>query len=179
MAEQIKKVIIKNKNLPYVSFDDNALFYPIRYRVVSEDKNRVSQWSPTYKLEVPPTTDAGLPYDGAVNSSRFHINTVGNNPMTINAVWSFKTASENPSALEKVFADVKVFDIWIRWNPNNSPDNINWTEWEHVTTVSTTSFSTIKKTTGNPKQVQIAIQIPTNRKVRDDRLTLFIGKSNI
>jgi hypothetical protein len=179
MTEKIKKVTIKNKNLPYVSFDDTALFYPVRYRIISEDKNRVSQWSPTYKLEVPPTSDAGLPYDGSVDANRFHINTVGSNPMTINATWAFKTLTESPTDLEKVFSDVKVFDIWVRWNPNNAPDNVSWTTWEYITTVSTTTFSTLKRTTGSPKQVQIAVQIPTNKKVRDDRLTLFIGKSNI
>jgi hypothetical protein len=179
MAEILKKVVVKNKNLPYVSFDDTMLFYPVRYRIVSEDKNRVSQWSPTYKLEVPPTSDAGLPYDGAVNSTRFHIDTTGSNPTVINAIWSFKTTAENPSSLEKVFADVNVFDIWVRWNPNNSPSNTGWTEWEHISTVSTRAFSTIKRTVGDPKQVQIAVQIPTNTKVRDDRLTLFIGKSNV
>lgn len=179
MAEQIKKVAIKNKNLPYVSFDDTMLYYPVRYRIVTEDKNRVSQWSPTYKLEVPPTSAAGLPYDGAASSSRFHINTVGSNPTTINAVWSFKTAAENPSNLEKVFSDVSIFDVWVRWNPVNAPTDTGWTDWEYKATVSTTSFSTIKIATGDPKQVQIAIQIPTNKKVRDDRLTLFIGKSNV
>jgi hypothetical protein len=176
MTEVIKKVIIKNKTLPPVTFDDNSLFYSIRYRVISEDKNRVSQWSPTYKLQAPTATSAGLPYDGAVSPERFHINVVGN---TINAVWSFKPIAQNPTDLEKIFAETASFDVWTRWNPNASPSNVGWTAWEKVSTVSTNSFSTLKKTTGSPLQVQIAVQIPTNVKVRDDRLTLFIGKSSV
>jgi len=176
VAEVIKKVIIKNKNLPSVTFDDNSLFYSVRYRIISEDKNRTSQWSPVYKLEAPTTTSAGLPYDGAVTPERFHINVVGN---TINAVWSFKPTAQNPTNLEKIFAETSVFDVWTRWNPNATPSNTGWTEWEKVSTVSTNSFSTLKKTTGSPLQVQIAIQIPTNVKVRDNRLTLFIGKSSV
>ena len=40
----IKKVIIKKASLP--ALDHNKVGYVFRYRVVSEDKNRTSQWSP-------------------------------------------------------------------------------------------------------------------------------------
>jgi hypothetical protein len=40
----IKKVIIKKASLPAV--DSNKVGYVFRYRIVSEDKNRTSQWSP-------------------------------------------------------------------------------------------------------------------------------------
>jgi hypothetical protein len=179
MSEILKKVIIKNKNLPSVSFDDNLLFYPVRYRIVSEDKNRVSQWSPTYKLQVPPTSQAGLPYDGAVSSKRFNISTSGSSPVKIDANWSFKQESESPTNLEKIFSNTQSFDVWVRWNSVASPNTANWENWEFFSTVNTTSFSTTKRTTATTNQIQIAIQISTNTKVRDDRLTLFIGKSNV
>jgi hypothetical protein len=179
MAEILKKVIIKNKNLPSLSFDDNALFYPVRYRIISEDKNRVSQWSPTYKLQVQSTSAAGLPYDGAVAPKRFSISTSGSGPVKIDANWSFKQESETPTNLEKIFSNIQSFDIWVRWNSVASPNTANWESWEFFSTVNTTSFSTIKRTTATTNQIQIAVQIPTNTKVRDDRLTLFIGKSNV
>jgi hypothetical protein len=40
----IKKVIIKKASLP--PLDHSKIGYVFRYRVVSEDKNRTSQWSP-------------------------------------------------------------------------------------------------------------------------------------
>ncbi len=40
----IKKVIIKKASLP--ALDHDKVGYVFRYRVVSEDKNRTSQWSP-------------------------------------------------------------------------------------------------------------------------------------
>ena len=40
----IKKAIIKKALLPAI--DSNNIGYIFRYRVVSEDKNRTSQWSP-------------------------------------------------------------------------------------------------------------------------------------
>jgi hypothetical protein len=179
MIEKIKKVTIKNKSLPNVSTDATMLFYPVRYRIISEDKNRVSQWSPTYKLEAPSTTDAGLPYDGAVSSKRFNISVTGTSPVIINTNWSFKQESESPTDLEKIFSQTKDFDVFLRWNAIASPNTANWESWEFMSTVGSTSFSTTKRTTSTTNQVQIAVQIPTNAKVRDDRLTLFIGKSNV
>ena len=40
----IKRVIIKKSSLP--PLDHNKVGYFFRYRIVSEDKNRTSQWSP-------------------------------------------------------------------------------------------------------------------------------------
>jgi hypothetical protein len=40
----IKKVIIKKASLPALDYD--KVGYIFRYRIISEDKNRTSQWSP-------------------------------------------------------------------------------------------------------------------------------------
>ena len=42
----IKKVTIKKSSLPPIDYDTQK--YNIRYRIVSEDKNRSSHWSPIY-----------------------------------------------------------------------------------------------------------------------------------
>lgn len=45
MADQgIKKIIVKKSSLPALDF--NNVGYIFRYRIISEDKNRTSQWSP-------------------------------------------------------------------------------------------------------------------------------------
>lgn len=51
MAESIiKKVVIKKEDLP--AFNGVTGSYSVRYRIVSEDKNRYSHWSPYYSLAV-------------------------------------------------------------------------------------------------------------------------------
>lgn len=50
---QIKKVIIKKEDLP--EFNGITQSYTVRYRVVSEDKNRSSHWSPYYSVVKPGT----------------------------------------------------------------------------------------------------------------------------
>lgn len=47
----VKKVIIKKQDLP--AFNGVSQNYLVRYRIVSEDKNRSSHWSPYYSLVNP------------------------------------------------------------------------------------------------------------------------------
>lgn len=42
----VKKAIILKESLPPVDFE--SIGYVVRYRIISEDKNRTSHWSPTF-----------------------------------------------------------------------------------------------------------------------------------
>ena len=153
------------------------LHYDFRYRVVSEDKNRFSHWAPVVRFTMPNVTTP-FPYTA---SNRFSIAKSGN-PEVITAVWSFPGDTDNPSDFEKIFRKTTSFDVWIRWN-NNNTTNLNdagWTPWEFKTTVSANSFPVSKKD-GSVKRIEIAVQVPTTLKVRDyynNKLTLFRGLSD-
>jgi hypothetical protein len=69
----IKKVIINKTSLPAISGDSQG--YIVRYRVVSEDKNRYSHWSPQYKLLVDPVS--------TIN----HALIINQSSSTLNLVW--------------------------------------------------------------------------------------------
>lgn len=84
----IKKVIIPKKDLP-------ALFgktsqYVIRYRFVSEDRNRTSHWSPQYKLDAQATQE--IDYSISANTE---LN-------IINVVWNAQP-------------DMSEYDVYIKW----------------------------------------------------------------
>jgi hypothetical protein len=185
--EGIKKVVIKNEDLPPVqittTYNDvlerlevEGLHYDFRYRIISEDKNKFSHWSQIIRYPMPDVTTP-FPYTSA---TRFSITKSGN-PEIITATWSFPGDSENPSDYEKIFRKTSTYDIWLRWN-NNNTTNLNdsgWTPWEFSTSVSANSFSILKKD-GNVKRIEIAIQVPTTVKIRDyynNKLTLFRGLS--
>lgn len=188
MAEEVvKKVIVRSEELPFVQFtkkynsitdreEIDQLYYNFRYRVVSEDRNRFSEWSPIEKIIMPDVTTP-FPYTGA---NRLTITKAGN-PEVITAVWSAPGAAENPSEYEQIFNKITVFDVWIRWNNNNvsDPNDIGWEEWEYEGTVSSTSFSILKRDS-NVKRIEFAVQVPTTEKFRDynnNKLTLFTGIS--
>lgn len=85
----IKKVIIQKKNLPSVFGTDNK--YIVRYRIVSEDRNRVSHWSPQYKLS--PNTVQAINYAMSVDTSL--------NIITL--VWA-------------QVQDLSEYDIYVKWD---------------------------------------------------------------
>jgi len=52
LFSRIKKVIVPKSMLKEIDGETNS--YLIRYRIISEDKNRSSHWSPIFYLEYPP-----------------------------------------------------------------------------------------------------------------------------
>jgi hypothetical protein len=186
--EDIKKVIIKNEELPPLQFSTvystvrerdeiDTLHYDFRYRIVSEDKNRYSHWSPITRFIMPNIEDPPFPYTA---TNRFSISKSGN-PEVINAIWSKPGSTEEQTEYEARINKISTYDVWIRWN-NNNTTNLNdagWTEWEYVSTTSSNNFSILKKD-NDVKRIEIAIQASTTRKVRDyfnNKLTLFRGLS--
>lgn len=87
--EGIKKVVILAKDLPPLSPNNTTTF---RYRVVSEDRNRVSDWSPntTIALHTP------LPVTGAIDVTS----------KTITITW---TDNEE-------FDDREAYDIFVKYD---------------------------------------------------------------
>jgi hypothetical protein len=47
-TENIKKVVIPSANIPASTTVPNSVV--LRFRIISEDKNRASHWSPIYIL---------------------------------------------------------------------------------------------------------------------------------
>jgi hypothetical protein len=200
----IKKIKIPFEEFPLVQFSTvfnpttsreevDFLYYDFRYRVISEDKNRFSHWS-SIQRNIQPDITTPFPYTEA-QTNRFSVTKSGE---IITAIWSFPGDSEieertsldpaNPNYMSpeeanyiKIFRRTRTYDVWARWN-NNNTTNLNdsgWTPWEFETSVSANSFSILKKD-GDVKRIEIAIQVPTTIKLRDynnNKLTLFRGLS--
>lgn len=97
----IKKVIIAKKNLPSIFGTDQK--YIVRYRIVSEDRNRTSHWSAQYKLNAP--TVAGINHSISVDATANTIRLVWDEPNNISGYdvyvkwdsepWTYLTTATN------------------------------------------------------------------------------------
>lgn len=87
---KVKKVVIKKADLPAYSGQNQS--YIVRYRVVSEDRNRSSHWSPQYRLPIPSQTQ--VEYAISVNNAA----------NMINLVWQTQESSNNK------------FDVYVKWD---------------------------------------------------------------
>jgi|LauGreDrversion4_1035100.scaffolds.fasta_scaffold92234_2 hypothetical protein len=139
MADQaIKKATVPKADLP--AFNGKTNKYSVRYRIVSDDKNRYSQWSPYYYLPVPSRNVLSKQVQCSV--------TLVSN--AINMVWSHPTS--------EVFQQ---YDIYIRTNLTFDPTLINdpYNGFSYVSSSSSTQFSTLAP--AGISWYQVAVQIPT------------------
>lgn len=172
----IKRVVLPNNTLPLIRFNDTELYYDLRYRIVSEDKNRLSHWSKVERIIMPTTTDADLPYTTTPRISVYSVNV--DTGKAITAIWTFpQSAGEfNPdpykAELERRFSQVTFFDIFVRWSPDNS--GTNWAAWKYESTISSNSFTILRQATPFiAKRIQVSVQIPSAEKTLEPRLELF------
>ena len=99
----IKKAIVLNNELPPINPELNG--YEVRYRIVSEDKNRTSHWSPSFVV------DSGFTYTSGL--------------ISFNKNGSIATFSWDSVAIYKDSFHIRQayqYDIWIRWDKNDGGD---------------------------------------------------------
>jgi hypothetical protein len=179
MADQgINKVTILKKDLPNYIGSDTSLFYNIRYRIISEDRNRVSHWSSFYNLgETSTLLEVGF------NPANPYATSIPNNIVidktkhTINVSWTLPSLlivdpTVSQQALQTQQASINDFDVYLRWKTGST-----YSLWQHKGVVNTNSFSMsypAKVGSVGPDFVQIAVQKVTQKKQRWDAATYLL-----
>lgn len=150
----IKKVKISNSSLPPMSV--NAEGYIVKYRIVSDDRNRVSQWSPIQIVKPEYTFVSGdIDFSKAGN-----IATVAWNAVNI----------EKDSNLIRTATE---YDVWVRWDRNDGGD------WIYRDRIANTSVSLLIPSTYSiggvdqaqtPNRLNVEIFLKGNPITRDNTL---------
>ncbi len=81
------RLVIKKENLPPINAEKNSYF--VRYRLITEDKNNFSYWSPIFEI----------PSEIFYTSGSATVNSSGG---IVNAIWN-------------TISGVDEYDIWISW----------------------------------------------------------------
>jgi hypothetical protein len=146
----VKKVIIKKQDLP--ALNGVSQNYLVRYRIVSEDRNRASHWSPRYKVNVEPEIDRDRIIDGVLTPEDWipHSVVASENKQIINIVWT------PPANLKSDF------DLYVKWGTD---------DFKYVASMQTSSY-TILVPSGY-SAAEFAVQVPTFPKERFLKATLF------
>lgn len=101
---KVKKVTILNADLPIVNNQVGG--YAVRYRIISDDKNRISHWSPTYYI------DAQYTY---VNGN---ISEPSKNGGVVSLAWDKVEIKKGDTSIGKI----RDYEIWIRWDRDDAGD---------------------------------------------------------
>jgi len=147
---QIKKVIIPKAQL--TNFAGATGTYKVKYRIITDDNNRVSHWSPVYNIPVNLKKDPITHIVIGVNVSfTAQIPVDPLQQKTISAVWS------------KDINGIEIFDIYLKYNGD--------TDWKFAKSVAVNEFRAIADT--GKTSVMLAIQASTFPKARYSSATLF------
>jgi hypothetical protein len=150
----VKKVVVSREDLPSVDLETRS--YNVRYRLISEDRNRVSHWSKIYNLQSPTITPI-LEYSMVINNSHD----------VVNVAWN----------LDQV-PGTAYFDIWVRWVGNHAESNY---PWQYLVTTTDNKYSLVFPTsipdpvnggTESPKKIRVAVQRPTYPKQKENYPTV-------
>jgi hypothetical protein len=109
----VGKLIIRKSELPPV--DSEYLSYTLRYRLVSDDKNKFSYWSPFFSVPIYPSYTVTQPSVSSVK--------ISGTVVTANVAW-------NP------VPGLTDYDIYIRWE-----DSSIVYDWNYYQTYSGTSIT--------------------------------------
>lgn len=121
-TEVIKKARILESNLPAINSVTQG--YEIRYRVISEDKNRTSHWSPIFLVQPEYTYVPGTIHHAKAGD----VSTVA---------WNSVEIKKGTTLIKEAMS----YDVWVRWDRGDSGD------WNYRSRVDTSSISLITPST--------------------------------
>ena len=152
----VKKVTIEKKDLPPLSTKGE---YLIRYRIISEDKNRTSHWSPIYTL------DATRVWDPEEQEFKSLIRNVTSNaevtPSDVIVTWG----DVNGSSSYDIFFSLKVSGIW--------------QPYSHKGTSTSHSYSFVRPNVAGATHIRIAIQLGGIEKIISPLLTISTTEKSL
>jgi hypothetical protein len=137
MANKI--VNIPKNSLPINSDTGEYIF---RYRVVSDDRNRFSAWSPQYRLQAPTISQILIANSITLQQPTYTVQTVGSDKVA-SVYWN----------IAEVFRNVEKYDVYIKWGASTGT-----AAWQFLKTVSAGSFSIVKPSGQTSNTINIKIQ---------------------
>jgi hypothetical protein len=178
----IKKIRILKKDLPAHVGNSSLLSYKVRYRIVSEDKNRSSHWSPFFEVGNTSTLlEVGFDPSNPTTTSIKNVVTIDKSAHQASITWTLPALLiTNPTEAEKILqkqqAEIKNFDVYVRWKTG-----LSYSDWQWKGLVNANNFSMAypEKVGGvGPDYIQFAVQKVTQIKQRWDSATYLVTTDN-
>jgi hypothetical protein len=157
-----KKVTIEKKDFPPLSPDGK---YLLRYRIVSEDKNRTSHWSPIYELDATRVWDEEEKDFISLIKPVFGDLQISNVDRAINAFWE---ASSIASSYD-VFVSFGIYNVGtsaIAWGSYAYHGSSNSTSYSFLRPDAVTDIRVKIQLSGIEKEVNPTLTICTLEKSR-------------
>jgi hypothetical protein len=157
-----KRVVIKKENLPNINVLTKK--YNIRYRIITNDRNRTSYWSPIYSVD---PENIYVPSGEILIEKHTGYSTLVWNPVVIK-----KNVDGDPIDFRDGDSELKEYDIWIRWGTSATDG-----EWKYKERISSSSLNVLKPTEpAGINHISVEIYRPGQPTLR--KATYDINQSN-
>jgi hypothetical protein len=156
-----KRIVIPRDRLPEINSFTKS--YAVRFRLITEDRNKLSYWSPIFSIP------SNLLYD--FNSNNISIVRDGSR-YTVS--WEAVVIKTETNILETL----REYDLWVQWSKGEF--NAEWIYRERITGNTTSLFAPseyylVNPTTkervlieDQPDRVSVEVYIPGNPPIRED-----------
>lgn len=156
----LQKTIVPLSTLPPLTIIGDKLGYYTRYRIVSNDRNKTSHWSPVYAITN--NFDFRRPTDPLtgleISQSAIAANTVSTSGTRIVTLsWEPVSAYINDNFITRALG----YDIWLKWYSNS--DDGDWFYEERITQTSLSLTRPSSFNLTNPSTGVITTYTGTNR----------------
>ena len=171
-----KRVVIGKEN-----FQDMNVYtrrYEIRYRILTEDRNRLSAWTNIYSIDPEVIFQPGrLETPGILTLTK-----VGN---SVNVTWDSVSLYKKVEDTFNYIGELPTYDVWIKWAGNGGENPSDWIYKERI--ASTSFFINIPSsyidetgvTRSSPKQMFVEIYRPGRPIIRFEETRSFPQNSTI
>jgi hypothetical protein len=140
----LQKASVKLLDLPPLTLINDRLGYYAKYRIISEDRNKVSHWSAVYPVTanfdfrrpIDPITNTELPVSSITS---FVTNTSSTRVATLS--WEPVSAFINNNFITKALG----YDVWLKWYSNTVPGG----DWIFEERIIATSLSVVRPNSFN------------------------------
>jgi hypothetical protein len=156
------KVVVPKQLFPELDIYTQKV--EVRYRIISDDKNNASYWSPIFLVDPDITFVQGtLDMSGTIYLQK--------NNNYVSVVWDSVAIYKNPATNDSLIAELPSYDIWVRWAGNGG---VNPSDWIYKERISSTSVDIIVPASydypggsGTPRQLTVEVYRPGRPVVQD------------
>ena len=167
-----KKIVI-----PKQTFQDISIYsptYQIRYRLVSDDRNRVSAWTPIYSVDPEVVFVRGtLEIPGNIQIQK--------NTGYVTVTWEPVSIYKDIDGVLSNIGELPHYDLWIRWADSGGSSPSNWIYKERIASTSVNIVVPATYPNPNPpynnitpKYLYVEVYRPGNPILRYEKVTEFV-----
>lgn len=118
------KIIIPKENFP--EMDIYTQKYNVRYRIITDNQNNLSTWSPIFEIDPQVVFQPGtFDFPGSINIEKVGSSYVG---LTWDSVSIYKERSDGLALI----GELPSYDLWIRWAGSGGSNPSDWIYKERI-----------------------------------------------